>query len=108
MAGKKKEPSVYLKLKNRHHGLFKAVEKLGITVRKAGPLNVKTAHLIQIAAAAALRSEGAVHSHVRRALEIGVKPEEIHHAIILVTSTISFPNGIAALSWAEDLLGKKK
>lgn len=105
---KKREPNVYLRLKNQHSRLFQAVEKLGIAVRKEGPINDKTAHLIQIAAAAALRSEGAVHSHVRRALEIGVKPEEIHHAIILVTSTIGFPNVIAALSWAEDLLGKKK
>lgn len=105
---KKREPNVYLRLKNQHSRLFQAVEKLGIAVRKEGPINDKTAHLIQIAAAAAIRSEGAVHSHVRRALEIGVKPQEIHHAIILVTSTIGFPNVIAALSWAEDLLNKKR
>jgi 4-carboxymuconolactone decarboxylase len=101
---KTKEPGVYLTLKNRHPNLFQAVEALGQAVRKEGPLDPKTAHLIQLGAAAAIRSEGAVHSHVRRALESGIKPEEIRHAICLVTSTIGFPNVVAALSWAEDLL----
>jgi 4-carboxymuconolactone decarboxylase len=48
-----------------------------------------------------------VHSHVRRAVENGAPPEEIYHAIILLTSTIGFPTVSAALSWAEDVLGKR-
>lgn len=58
----------------------------------------------KLAAAAAIRSEGAVRNHVRRPLEAGAKPEEIRHVIILVTSTTGFPNVVAALSWADDLL----
>jgi alkylhydroperoxidase/carboxymuconolactone decarboxylase family protein YurZ len=60
---------------------------------------------VQLAAAAAIRSEGAVHSHVRRALQAGARPEEIYHAIILLTSTIGFPNTSAALSWVYDVMG---
>lgn len=81
-----------------------AVEALGEAARKAGPLSEKTVHLIQLGAAAAERSEGAVHSHVRRALAVGASPEEIRHALLSVTSTIGFPNVTAALSWAEDVL----
>lgn len=55
-----------------------------------------------------MRSEGAVHSHVRRALEAGATPEEIYHAVMLLTSTIGFPNVAAALSWAEDSLSRKR
>ena len=101
---KTKEPGVYLKLKDRHPHLFQAVEALGQAVRKEGPLDSKTAHLIQLGAAAAIRSDGAGHSHVRRALESGVKPEEIRDAVCVGMSTIDFPNVIAALSWAKDLL----
>jgi alkylhydroperoxidase/carboxymuconolactone decarboxylase family protein YurZ len=78
---------------------------LGETVRQAGPLDLKTSHLVQLAAAAAIRSEGAVHSHVRRALQAGARPEEIYHAVILLTSTIGFPNTSAAMSWVFDVMG---
>jgi AhpD family alkylhydroperoxidase len=99
-----KLPEQYLSIRKRFKGYFRAVDNLGKAVRAAGPIDEKTAHLIQLAAAAAVKSEGAVHSHTRRALEAGAKPEEIHHAIILLTSTIGFPNVSAALSWADDII----
>ena len=101
-------PRWYTFIKSKHGGFLEALERLGESVRKAGPLDEKTSQLIQLAAAAAIRSEGAVHSHVRRALESGASPEEIVHAIVLLTSTIGFPNTSAALSWVHDLLGEKK
>lgn len=105
---KEKLPQQYLKIKKRHENFFNAIEELGKVVRQEGPIDGKTAHLIQLAAAATVHSEGAVHSHVRRALEAGVTPEEIYHAIILVTSTIGFPTVVAALSWAEDIIKERK
>jgi 4-carboxymuconolactone decarboxylase len=102
-----KLPGHYLFEKNQHKDFIEAVEALGKVVRTQGPLEDKTAHLIQLAAAIAIHSEGAVHSHVRRALESGATPEEIYHAIILLTNTIGFPTVSAALSWAEDILLKQ-
>jgi alkylhydroperoxidase/carboxymuconolactone decarboxylase family protein YurZ len=86
---------------------MKAHERLGEELLAAGPLKKKQAHLVQLAAAAAVRSEGAVHSHVRRALEAGVKPEEVYHALVLLVSTIGFPAASAALSWAREIIEKK-
>lgn len=85
-----------------------AVQELGKVVRQEGPLDDKTAHLVQLAAATALRSEGAVHSHAKRAVQAGAKPEEVAHAIILLTSTIGFPTVSAALSWVADVIDEKK
>lgn len=102
-----KLPAQYVGIQKKYKGVMKAVENLGKATKAAGPLNEKTARLIQLAAAAAVRSEGSVHSHVRRALAAGAKPDEIRHAIILLTSTIGFPNVSAALSWTEDVLGEK-
>ncbi len=99
-----KLPEQYQNLKKRFKGYMKAVDNLGKAVKEAGPIDEKTAHLIQLAAAATVKSEGSVHSHTRRALEAGAKPEEIYHAIILLTSTIGFPNVSAALSWVDDVL----
>jgi 4-carboxymuconolactone decarboxylase len=105
---KKNGPTFYEQLKARHGEFLQAVENLGEVTRGAGPLDERTGHLVQLAAAAAIRSEGAVHSHVRRGLACGLKPDEIRHALILLTSTIGFPNMVAAMSWAEDIMAKAK
>jgi 4-carboxymuconolactone decarboxylase len=102
------KPGFYLRLTRQHPRYIAAVEALGHAVRESGPLDTKMLHLVQLAAAAAIRSEGAVHSHVRRALEEGATPEEIRHALISLTSTIGFPNVTAALSWCEDVLKAAK
>ena len=103
----KKLPKWYATLEEKHPKFINAVQELGKVVRQEGPLDEKTAHLVQLAAAATLRSEGGVHSHARRAMEAGAKPEEISHAIILLTSTIGFPTVSAALSWVGDITGGK-
>ena len=102
----KEIPQWFQILKEKYPEYIAALDELGASVRREGPLDNKTAHLIQLAGAAATRSEGAVHSHTRQLLELGVTPDEINHAIILLTSTIGFPAVSAALSWANDLLNK--
>jgi AhpD family alkylhydroperoxidase len=79
-------------------------QELGKALREAGPIDEKSAHLIQLAAAAAVRSEGGVHSHTKRALQAGATADEIYHSLILLTSTIGFPNVAASLSWAKDII----
>ena len=104
---KEKLPKWYVTLERKHPKFINSVQELGRVVRQEGPLDEKTTHLVQLAAAAALRSEGAVHSHAKRAVEAGAKPEEICHAIIVLTSTIGFPTVSAALSWVADITGDK-
>lgn len=100
-------PRNYVLQKQEHREFIDAVEHLGKVVRRQGPIDDKTAHLIQLAAAVAIHSEGSTHSHVRRALAAGASPEEIRHAIILLTSTIGFPTVSAALTWAQDVMGEE-
>jgi AhpD family alkylhydroperoxidase len=106
--GTKKLPKAYLGMKERYGNVMEAVEGLGEVLKGAGPLDERTAQLVQLAAAAAIRSEGSVHSHVRRALAAGAKPEEIRHALVLLTSTIGFPTVAAAMTWAGDVLGRPR
>ncbi len=102
-----KFPQWYLAVKKKHKKSMYAIERLGKTLSEEGPLDEKTAHLIQLAAAAAIRSEGAVHSHARRAIEAGATPDEIYHTLLLLTSTIGFPIVSAALSWVYDIVGEE-
>ncbi len=101
-------PKQYMTIKKKYGSGIKAVDGLGRATKSAGPLNKKTCELIQLAAAAAIRSEGSVHSHARRAVEAGAKPDEIRHAVVLLASTIGFPTVSAALSWVEDVLARGK
>lgn len=101
-------PEQYTSIRKRFKKYFNAVDNLGKVAKAAGPLDDKTAQLIQLGAAAAIRSEGSVHSHVRRALEAGATSDEIHHAIILLSSTIGFPTVSAAISWADDVIKEQK
>ena len=105
---KQKLPKHYSESKKKFKEFFDALENLGNVTKKQGPLDEKTAQLIQLAAAAAIRSEGSVHSHTRRAIEAGATPEEIYHTVILLTATIGFPTVAAALSWVDDVVGKKQ
>ena len=101
---RRNRPKWFDHVEQKHPKFMNAVEQLGKAVREEGPLDEKTSNLIQLAAAATNRSEGAVHSHTKRAIEAGAKQEEIIHTIILLTSTIGFPNVSAALSWADDVM----
>ena len=101
----KEVPDMYIRLKRRHARLFAAAEALGESARAEGPLDEKNVQLVQLAAAAAIRSEGAVHSHTRRARDAGASAAEIRHALIALVSTIGFPSVVAASSWADDSLG---
>ena len=97
-------PGHYKRMRNRYKEYLEAVESLGIATKKAGPLETKTCELIQIAAATAVRAEGAVHSHTKRAVAAGATSEEIRHAVIALSNTIGFPQVMAGLTWVDDIL----
>ncbi|MBF4468962.1 MAG: carboxymuconolactone decarboxylase family protein [Methanobrevibacter arboriphilus] len=96
-------PKQYTSIRERFEEYGKALEELG-KASKEGPIDEKTLHLIQLAASASIRAEGAVHSHTRRALEAGATNDEIYNTLISITSTIGFPTVAAAISWAEDII----
>ncbi len=108
MSSQKVSVKHYQKLSQLFPEVISALEDLGSAVRTAGPIEGKTVELIQLAGAAAVQSEGSVHSHTRRALQSGATKEEIYHTLLLLISTIGFPRASAALNWAQDIVNKKK
>jgi 4-carboxymuconolactone decarboxylase len=101
-------PEHYVSIRERFKEFGDTLSDLGKITTESGPIDDKTSHLIQLAASAAIRSEGAVHSHARRALSLGASPDELYHSLIIVTSTIGFPNVAAAISWVDDIVNEKK
>ena len=108
MSSKKRTPKNYRSIAGQYPQFMAAFDALGRAAANAGPLTEKIRHLVQIGAAAAIRSEGAVHSHTRRALAAGATREEVQHAVIAATGTIGFPNVMAALSWINDVTGRTR
>lgn len=95
----------YSEVSRNYPEIMQAMGDLGTAVRNSGPLDVKTTQLIQLAAAAANNSEGAVHSHARRAFDAGATPAEIYHTVLLLIPTCGFPRAMAAVSWCRDIVG---
>jgi len=104
MSEEKEVPKHYRVILEKHPQFAEMHERMAEAARQGGPLDGKIGHLIQLAAAASIRSEGAVHSHARRALEAGATKEEIRHAVLLLATTIGFPAVAAALDWLNDII----
>jgi 4-carboxymuconolactone decarboxylase len=81
-----------------------AYENLAHECRGSGPLGEKEQTLVKLGIAAGSQLEGLVHSHVRKALDVGLQPAEIRHALLLSLTSIGFPRMMSALTWAEDIL----
>jgi 4-carboxymuconolactone decarboxylase len=101
-------PKKFKKFTEDYPVIAEAYENLGNAVHNAGPLDDKTRALIKIAISTGARLEGAVHSHVRKAVKAGVTREEMHHAALLSLPTIGLPSMMAALSWIDDIFDNEK
>ena len=101
-------PGTYMEFVRRYPEISKSYAALSNACHKAGPLDKKTRRLIKLGIAIGINSDGAVRSHTRRALEEGISPEEIRHAVLLAFTTVGFPNMIAAHKWVEEVLEKAK
>lgn len=87
--------------------VWSAYERLGAACAEAGPLDPTTRRLVKLALAIGRGSEGAVHSHARRALEEGLSVEEIRHVAVLAIPTLGLPGAVAAFTWVNDIAGKR-
>lgn len=97
-------PKRFTKFTEDYPEVAKAYEELGNAVHAAGPLDAKARALVKLGISTGARLEGAVHSHVRKALSAGVSPEEMRQVVLLSLPTIGLPSMMAALSWVDDVL----
>jgi alkylhydroperoxidase/carboxymuconolactone decarboxylase family protein YurZ len=83
--------------------LWGAFERLGEAASRAGPLEPRTRRLIHLALAIAADSEGATHSHVRRATAEGISSEELEHVAVLAITTTGWSQAMKGLAWVRDI-----
>ncbi|MDX1610090.1 MAG: carboxymuconolactone decarboxylase family protein [Halofilum sp. (in: g-proteobacteria)] len=98
-------PATAGEIADRFPDVWTAYSALGESVAAAGPLSERERRLVKIALAIGASSEGAVHSHVRRAESEGLPTSAIEQVALLAIPTLGFPRAAAAMSWIGDLGG---
>ncbi len=92
------------KLADEHPAMWKAYQAFGQACAEAGPLDDRSRRLVKLALAIGRGSEGAVHSHTRRALAEGLSSDALRQVALLGAPTLGFPAAVAALTWIEDIV----
>jgi len=99
-----KLPSGAAKIAKKHPEIWAAYEKLGAACAESGPLDARTLRLVKLAIAVGSGSEGAVHSHTRRARDEGLTADELLHVPLLAIPSLGLAKAVAAMTWIEDIL----
>jgi alkylhydroperoxidase/carboxymuconolactone decarboxylase family protein YurZ len=92
---------------HQHPQLWAAFQRLGEEASRAGPLDPRTRRLVHLALAVASESEGATHSHARRALAEELMPEELEHVALLAITTLGWARAMKGLNWIRDITRDK-
>ena len=96
-------PSGAGKIARTYPAVWEAYAALGKATAEAGPLDERTRRFVKLALSIGASSEGAVHSHARRALEHGITKIELKQVALLATVTLGLPQAVRGLTWIEDI-----
>ncbi len=98
-----KLPGAAASIAKAHPELWETYQRLGELISAAGPLPERERRLIHLAYALGSDSEGAAHSHARRALSEGVSEAELEHVALLSATTLGWPQAVRALTLVHDV-----
>ena len=90
-------------LAGEYPDIWKAYSALGKATADCGPLTDREKRLVKLALAIGVGSEGAVHSHTRRARADGIEPDAIRQVALLAIGPLGLPRAVAAKTWIEDI-----
>ena len=100
-------PNAYVGFRDRFPDVAQSLDSLGKATEAAGGLDARAQRLVKLGIAIGALAEGAVRSNVRKALAVGIDPDDIRQAALLAISTAGFPTAIAATAWIEEVLAAR-
>ena len=83
--------------------IWQAYAALGKATGEAGPLSEREKRLVKLALAIGIGSEGAVHSHTRRAKAEGIEDAALTQVALLSIGSCGLARAVAAKTWIEDI-----
>ena len=101
-------PKPYRQFLAEFPAVGQAYQQLGSAAHESGPLDQKARQLVKLALAVGAGHEGAVHAHTQRALELGVRPEEIKQVAALAVTSVGFPRAVAVYTWMNDVISRSQ
>jgi len=99
----KSMPGAAGNLAEQHPDIWTAYSELGKATAESGPLSDREKRLVKLALAIGAGSEGAVHSHTRRAKDEGIEDGALNHVAMLAIGPLGLPRAVAAKTWIEDV-----
>lgn len=96
-------PGAAGELAQQHPDIWSAYSALNQAAADSGPLSDREKRLVKLALAIGAGSEGAVHSHTRRAKDEGVEATAIAQVALLAIGPLGLPRAVAAKTWIEDI-----
>ena len=90
----KSMPGAAADLAEQHPDIWGAYSSLGKACREK--------RLVKLALAIGANSEGAVHSHSRRARSEGIEDTALAQVALLAIGPLGLPRAVAAKTWIED------
>ncbi len=100
----KEMPGAAGDLAQQHPDVWEAYAALGKATAECGPLTARERRLVKLALAIGAGSEGAVHSHTRRAAAEDIEPDAIMQVAMLAIGPLGLPRAVAAKTWIEDVV----
>ena len=96
-------PGAANELAREHPEIWAAYAALGKATAEAGPLTGREKRLVKLALAIGAGSEGAVHSHTRRARSEGIEADALMQVALLAIGPLGLPRAVAARTWIADI-----
>ncbi|MFX0541889.1 carboxymuconolactone decarboxylase family protein [Roseovarius sp. S4756] len=90
-------------LAEEHPEIWSAYSALGKATADCGPLTARERRLVKLALAIGAGSEGAVHSHTRRAKGEGIEAAALTQVAMLAIGPLGLPRAVASKTWIEDV-----
>ncbi len=96
-------PAAAGKLAQEYPAVWEAYAALGRATAETGPLTERERRRVKLALAVGAGSEGAVHSHTRRARSEGIEDQALRQVALLAIGPLGLPRAMAARTWIDDL-----
>ncbi len=101
---KEKLPKHFTEFVEKYPKIWDAHQKLTEACAESCSLDRKTRELIKVAISGTAGQETALQRHALMAVQAGAADEDVYQTILLLITTVGFPQASAAIKWAQKAL----
>lgn len=100
-------PGFYKSFREKYGAVASGLDRLAATIDQTGGLSERDRRLVKLGIAIGSQSGGAVRSNARKALALGLEPDQVRQAALLAVTSVGFAPAMAALQCIEEVLSEE-